>query len=75
MADEFKFEITESFGELSESKGGWKMELNMVAWGDRPAKYDIRTWSPDHTRMGKGITLTRDELTALKRLLDGMNLE
>ncbi len=74
MADEFTFEIKEHFGELSASKGGWKMELNMVSWGDRPAKYDLRSWSPDHTKMGKGITLTAEELSALKGILSGMNL-
>lgn len=75
MADDFTFEITERFGALSESKSGWKMELNMVSWGERPAKYDLRSWSPDYSKMGKGVTLTRDELTALKRLLNSMNLD
>ena len=75
MADDFKFQITESFGTLSELTGGWKTELNMVAWGDRPPKYDIRTWSPDHARMRKGVTLTREELIALKNLLASMDLE
>ena len=75
MADDFKFQITESFGTLSELNGGWKTELNMVAWGDYPPKYDIRTWSPDHTRMRKGVTLTREELIALKSLLATMNLD
>lgn len=75
MPDEFKFQITEHFGELSESKSGWKMELNMVAWGNYSAKYDLRSWSPDHSKMGKGITLTRSELSALKKLLNEMNLD
>ena len=70
MADDFTFKITESFGVLSESKAGWKTELNMVSWGDRPAKYDIRSWSPDHQKMGKGSTFTEDELKALKELLN-----
>ena len=30
-----------------------------------PAKYDIRTWSPDHTKMGKGITLTNEEFQVM----------
>ena len=75
MADDFKFQITERLGALSESKSGWKMELNMVSWGDRPAKYDIRSWSPDYSKMGKGATLTREELSALKRLLNTMDLD
>ena len=53
MADDFHYEIVEEHGVLSEGKGGWKTELNLVAWGDRAAKYDIRSWSPDHEKMGK----------------------
>ncbi len=74
MADDFSFSIQDSFGALSESKTGWKLELNMVSWGDRPAKYDLRSWSPDHSKMGKGVTLTKEELSALKNLLNGMDL-
>lgn len=74
MADDFTFKITESFGVLSESKAGWKTELNMVSWGDRPAKYDIRSWSPDHMKMGKGVTMTKEELSALKALLNTLDV-
>lgn len=74
MADDFSFKITESFGVLSESKAGWKTELNMVSWGDRPAKYDIRSWSPDHQKMGKGVTMTKDELLALRDLLNTLDV-
>jgi len=74
MADEFSFEIVERFGVLSESKGGWTMELNTVSWGGRPAKFDIRSWSPDHQKMGKGVTLTKEEVIELKKLLASMSL-
>ena len=70
MADDFSFEITQKIGEISENKSGWKLELNMVSWGGRPAKYDIRSWSPDHTKMGKGITLSTEDISSLKDLLD-----
>jgi len=74
MADDFSFEIIEKFGILSEAKGGWTTELNTVSWGGRPAKYDIRSWSPDHQKMGKGVTMSKEELVALKKLLGGMAL-
>ncbi len=74
MADDFSFEIVDRLGILSESKSGWTMELNTVSWGGRPAKYDIRSWAPDHQKMGKGVTLSAEELAALKKLLDGMTL-
>lgn len=70
MADDFSFEIIEKFGILSENKTGWTVELNTVSWGGRPPKYDIRSWSPDHSKMGKGVTLTIEEIRALKSLLD-----
>ncbi|HOC29326.1 MAG TPA: YdbC family protein [Treponemataceae bacterium] len=69
MADDFSFEIIEKMGVLSENKTGWTVELNTVSWGGRPPKYDIRSWSPDHKKMGKGVTLTAEELSALKKIL------
>lgn len=74
MADDFSFKVVEEFGVISESKSGWKTELNSVSWGDRPPKYDIRSWSPDHQKMGKGITMTKEELSALKKLLNTLEL-
>ncbi len=74
MADDFSFEITQSLGTIAEGKGGWNLELNLVSWGGRPAKYDIRSWSPDHQKMGKGVTLTKEELLSLKGLLNKVEL-
>ena len=68
MAD-IKFEITEHIGTLSEGSKGWTKEINRVSWNDRDPKIDIREWSPDHTKMGKGITLTDEEAQKLKELL------
>lgn len=67
---ELKYEITEKLGVLSESSNGWTKELNLVSWNDREPVYDIRTWSPDHERMGKGVTLAPDEMKMLKDLLE-----
>lgn len=74
MADDFSFEITQKVGVISEGKGGWNLELNIISWGGRPAKYDIRSWSPDHKKMSKGITLTKDDLLALKNLLNSADI-
>ena len=75
MADDFSFEIKKNLGLVSEGKGGWNVELNLVSWGGRPAKYDIRSWSPDHEKMGKGLTFSKDELISLKNLLNQINIE
>ena len=40
----------------------------------REAKYDLRDWAPDHAKMGKGITLSIDELRQLKNLLNNMDI-
>lgn len=67
---EFKYEITQELGVLSESKSGWTRELNMVSWNGAAPKYDIRDWSPDHEKMGKGISLSEEELETLRELLN-----
>ena len=33
---------------------------------ERDAKYDLRDWNEDHTKMGKGITLNEEEFLKLK---------
>ena len=70
MAKEIKFEIVKEIGVLSESAKGWTKELNLVSWNDGAPKYDLRDWDPDHEKMGKGVTLTKDEVRKLKELLD-----
>ena len=71
---EFKYEITERIAVLSQSPNGWERQLNMVSWNDREPKYDIRDWSPDGSKMGKGISMTKEDLIALKGILDDMEL-
>ncbi|MDR0199250.1 MAG: YdbC family protein [Streptococcaceae bacterium] len=69
MADDFKFEIVEHLITLSESATGWTKELNRVSWNGRDPKYDIRDWSPDHVKMGKGVTLSDEEFSKLLKEL------
>jgi hypothetical protein len=71
---EIKFEITEELAVLSESSKGWTKELNMVSWNDREPKFDIREWSPEHERMGKGITLNKEEMKKIKDILNNIDL-
>lgn len=73
MAD-LKYEIKETLGTLSESSKGWKKELNLVSWDDKEPKFDLREWAPEHEKMGKGVTLSREELKVLKELLNTMEL-
>ncbi len=71
---EIKYEIVKKIGVLSKSASGWAKELNLMSWNDRDAKYDIREWSPDREKMGKGVNLSREELLALKELLNNIEL-
>jgi len=71
MSD-IKFDLIKQIGVLSKSEKGWTKELNLISWNDREPKYDIRAWSPDGKIMSKGITLSKEELSALKELLNQM---
>lgn len=73
MSD-IKYEIVKKIGTLSTSASGWAKELNLISWNDRDPKFDLRDWSADHEKMGKGVTLTKEELLALKELLNTIDL-
>ena len=69
---DIKYEIIEQLGVLYESEKGWKKELNLISWNDREPKYDIRDWSENHEKIGKGITLTQDEFNKLKEIFNSI---
>ena len=71
---EIKYEVKETFGVLSESAKGWTKELRSISWNNRDAKYDIREWAPDGEKMGKGVTLSTEELKKLRDILNDMDL-
>ena len=71
MAD-FKYEIVEHIGVLSENSKGWTKELNLISWNNAKPKFDLRDWAPEHEKMGKGVTLNNEELEALKEILEKM---
>ena len=71
MAD-INFEIKEHIATLSESSKGWTKELNLVSWNDKDPKYDIRDWDPEHQKMGKGVTLSKEEVIKLAEAVKGI---
>lgn len=73
MAD-IKYEISRELGALSENAKGWKKELNLVSWNDREPKYDIRDWSENHEKLGKGLTFTGEEIKKLRDILNKIEL-
>jgi hypothetical protein len=74
MAD-IKFEILKKLGVLGEGSKGWKKEVNIISWSSRKGKVDIRDWDENHEKMGKGITLSKDDLKSLKDILNSINIE
>ena len=67
MSD-FSYSIVSHITTLSQ-RGTWALELNLISWAGRPATFDLRKWNEDHTKMSKGISLTRDEVKALGKFL------
>ena len=74
MATEIKYEIKQTLATLSENSKGWSKQLNLISWNDKEPKYDIRDWSQNNEKMGKGLTLSAEELKKLRDVLNGMEL-
>lgn len=74
-SDDFTFEIKEHYEDLTgENEKGWKTEFNLVSFNGGEPKYDIRPWNADHSRMGKGIALTYDEIALLYEAIQSNNI-
>ena len=71
---EIKFEIIEQLGVISEGTKGWKKELNLISWGERDAKYDLRDWDENHEKMTKGLTLNTEEIIKLRDILNRIDI-
>ena len=48
---------------------GWTKEFNKISWNGGAPKYDIRDWAPEHEKMGKGVTLTDEEVKKMAEIL------
>lgn len=67
---EIKYEIVERLGTISETSRGWTRDVNMISWNGREPKIDIRDWSPDQSKMSKGLTFTKEELAELVKIAE-----
>lgn len=65
-----KFEIVKHIGKLSYINNRYTKELNFISWNNREPVYDIRTWNQEHTKYGKGVTLTLREMVLLQDLMN-----
>ena len=71
---EVTFEIKEHIGVISENNKGWTKEVNLISWNGGEAKYDIREWDPEHVKMSRGVTLNEEQVTALRDILNSLEL-
>lgn len=67
----FNYEIVEHIATLSQS-GDTSKELNLISYNGSPAKYDLRSWrrTDGEEKLLKGLTLTAEEASLLKKALD-----
>lgn len=70
-----KFDFIEKLGSIGEGSKGWKKEINLISWNSRKAKLDIRDWDETHEKMGKGLTLSKEEAKKLKEFLNAVDLD
>lgn len=63
------WDIKAEIAVIQESESGWTQELNLVSWHGGEPKYDIRWWSPERLRSGKGTTINPQEFLTLRELL------
>jgi hypothetical protein len=70
MEEKITFNVVKHIGVLSERKGGWRKEINLLSWNGRAPKYDVREWAPDREKAGKGTTLSKEEILKLVALLN-----
>ena len=67
---EIQYEIVKEIVVLSASDSGYTKEINLISWNGKEPKYDIRNFSPNREKCGKGITLTSDDAAALLKALE-----
>ena len=72
---EITWDVKKILGTIGEGNGGWKKEVNIVSWNERAPKIDIRPWDGEHKKMGKGITLSKDEVLKLKEILNSLDMD
>ncbi|ASN98514.1 MULTISPECIES: YdbC family protein [Lachnospiraceae] len=66
---EIQYEIVKEIAVLSTGDSGYTKEINLISWNGKEPKYDIRSFSPNREKCGKGITLNAAEAAALLKAL------
>ena len=66
---EIQYKIVKEIAVLSTGDSGYTKEINLISWNGKEPKYDIRSFSPNREKCGKGITLNADEASGLLKAL------
>ena len=66
---EIQYEIVKEIAVLSASDSGYTKEINLISWNGREPKYDIRSFSPNREKCGKGITVGQQILVTTNSTL------
>lgn len=70
---DIQYDIVKEIAVLSTGDSGYTKEINLISWNGKEPKYDIRSFSPNREKCGKGVTLTEAEagklLAALQKVL------
>lgn len=75
--ENFSWETIKAFGQFSEERRNYTREVNLIAWNGANPVYDIRGWrvGKDGQRHPlKGLSLSREELIALRDILQSIDL-
>ena len=67
---DIQYEIVKEIDVLSASDSGYTKEINLISWNGKEPKYDIRSFSPNREKCGKGVTLTETEVGKLLAALE-----
>lgn len=71
MLKEFSYEIIEEIGQVGKpTASGWSTRLNLISWNGGSPKLDIRSWNEDMSRMGKGVSFSKEDAKDLAVLLN-----
>lgn len=70
------YKIEKTIATISSTESGYTLELNLISFNGKPAKYDLRRWLriAGQGKMLKGISLSKDEMSKLLEVLEETEL-
>ena len=74
---EFSWNVVTALGNFSETRNNYTKEVNLISWNGRQPVYDIRGFRIDNDGIKhplKGISMSKEDLIALRDLLNKVDL-